>query len=66
MMKAMLFKLNIDIDHRVDFCITGSEAVKQVIDSHEVGSYYKIIFTDFNMPQMSGIEATSKIRRFIR
>jgi len=33
--------------------------------AYENGLRYKIIFTDFNMPEMDGIEATTKIRKYL-
>ena len=58
MMKSILFRVGIDVENRVDFCITGLEAVEQIKDSLQIGVKYQMIFTDFNMPIMSGIEAT--------
>ena len=31
-----------------------------------MGFSYKIIFTDFNMPIMDGIDSTKKIRKFLK
>jgi CheY-like chemotaxis protein len=33
--------------------------------TYENGMSYSIIFTDFSMPVMDGIEATKKIRRYL-
>jgi CheY-like chemotaxis protein len=30
-----------------------------------MGMRYKIIFTDFSMPNMNGIEATKKMRKYL-
>ena len=65
MMKSILFRVGIDVEHRVDFCITGLEALKQIKESLAIGVKYKMIFTDFNMPVMSGIEATQRIREYL-
>lgn len=61
-MQSMLSKVGIDIYHHVDFCINGREAIKAVKKCNEMGFKYKLIFTDFNMPVMDGIEATKQIR----
>jgi CheY-like chemotaxis protein len=50
----------------VDFCIHGEEALNQVIRTYENGMRYRIILTDFSMPVMDGIEATTKIRKFLQ
>ena len=63
-MKALLCKAGIDTDCQVDFCITGKEAVNKVKEIYGLGAKYKLILTDFNMPVMNGIEATSKIKTF--
>ena len=64
-MSSMLFKIGVDVDHRVDFFNSGEQAVTQLKKAHQVGSHYSIIFTDFNMPKLTGIQATSMIRQFI-
>jgi len=65
-MKAILVKCNIDIQNRCDFCISGRESLEQVKKAFINGINYKIILTDFNMPQMDGMEATESIRAFFR
>lgn len=65
-MKQMLFSAGIETDFHVDFCITGKEALEQMIAVSELGVSYKVIFTDFSMPVMDGIEATKKIRAYLR
>ena len=62
-MKAMLDSLQIDCDHHVDFCIDGQEAVEKLKHTYDNGMAYKVIFTDFKMPVMNGIEATRIIRQ---
>ena len=64
-MKSMLFSVGADTQHQVDFCITGQEGLDQLIASTKLGLSYKIIFTDFNMPVMDGIEATKRIRSYL-
>ena len=50
----------------MDFCMSGEEAVKQVKKAYKNNMAYKIIFTDFSMPGMDGIQATSEIRKFLK
>ena len=33
--------------------------------TYDAGHSYELIFTDFNMPGMSGIEAVSKMRQYL-
>jgi CheY-like chemotaxis protein len=63
-MKAILFSLEFDTEYQVDYCITGEEALNQVINATVNGFFYKAILTDISMPVMDGIEATKKIRLF--
>jgi CheY-like chemotaxis protein len=65
-MKVMLFRAGIDTEYQVDFCISGQEAVTQLITSTNLGLSYKVIFTDFSMPVMDGIIATKKMRAYLR
>ena len=65
-MQAILGLLGIDIKHHVDFCNDGQEAINKLKRSYQKGLRYKIIFTDFNMPLMDGIEATKKIRKMLK
>jgi CheY-like chemotaxis protein len=63
-MKAILFSLGFDTKYQVDYCITGQEALDQVISATVNGFFYKAILTDISMPVMDGIESTKKIRLF--
>ena len=65
MMKSMLFRNGIDVEHRVDFCINGLEGLNQITEAQNLGVKYQVIFTDFNMPFLDGIEATEKIREYL-
>ena len=64
-MRAVLFSLGVDVDYQVEFCITGKEAYEQIKRTYEWGMKYALIFTDFNMPVMNGINATVKIRKYL-
>ena len=59
---SILYNIGVDTKNRVDFCITGLEAFDRVKEAYEKGIKYSIIFTDFSMPVMNGIELTIKIR----
>ena len=63
-MKAIMQQIGVNMD-KVDECITGLEAVNLLQDSALHGVVYSLIFTDFNMPQMDGLEATTKMRKFL-
>ena len=64
-MTAILKKIGIDIQYQVDFCITGIEAIEKLKETYLGHMKYKFIFTDFNMPEMDGIQATYKLREFL-
>ena len=59
--RVLLRKAKVTLSH-VDFCIDGLEALNKVKEVYEKGEKYDIIMTDFNMPKLSGIESTQKIR----
>ena len=61
-MKILLGMAGINTQTQVDFCISGSEAYQCVCQASDVGLHYRLIFTDFNMPGMDGMEATKLIR----
>ena len=63
-MKAILSSLGFDTKYQVDYCITGEEALNQVVSATANGFFYKAILTDISMPVMDGIEATKKIRLY--
>ena len=66
MMRTLLHSQGINVDYQVDFCIHGKEALEQVKKTYEYGMSYCLILTDFSMPVMDGIEATAKIRAFLK
>ena len=55
-----------DIDQRVDFAITGKEALDTIKESYEMGITYAFVFTDFSMPVMNGIDCTRSIREHLQ
>ena len=59
--RAMLNMYSIDVKNHVDICTNGLEAVEMFTESINKGIVYNIIFIDFQMPVMDGIEATKKI-----
>ena len=65
MMRSLLFRNGIDVENQVDFCINGLEGLNQVKEAQKIGVRYKVIFTDFNMPLLDGIEATQEIRKYL-
>ena len=64
-MKQMISIFGINISKHIDCCINGKEAVEKFIESTSVGITYSVIFTDFSMPVMDGIQATILIREHI-
>ena len=37
MMQQILFRVGVDVEHRVDFCMSGLEAIKHLEESLEIG-----------------------------
>jgi two-component system sensor histidine kinase/response regulator len=64
--QAVLKQIGIDVASRVDFCISGSEAVDLIKLAYRNSMDYQLILTDFAMPGMDGLEATKQIRRFLK
>ena len=64
-MKAILKNLGMDVNKQVDFCMNGMEALEMATNTKLLGMQYKLIFTDFNMPVMNGIEATKNLREIL-
>ena len=61
-------------DSRIDFCITGNEALTLVKESYITGITYSFIMTkfrnlklkiDFSMPIMNGVKSTRQMRSFL-
>lgn len=65
-MKAIFQICGFNCDYQIDFCINGQESVDKVIEAYESGMTYGIIFTDFSMPVLNGIESTSQIRNYLQ
>lgn len=47
------------------WCTSGEDALKLVIDAHERGEDFFAILVDYRMPGMSGIETVKKIRNVL-
>ena len=63
-MKSILMGSGVDIANNVDFCINGKEAYEHVMASYRLGFSFAMIFTDFSMPILNGIESTKQMRHF--
>ena len=57
-MENMIAKCGVDVKKHLDQCITGLEGVNMVKHQFLEDVQYSIIFTDFSMPEMDGLEAT--------
>lgn len=55
--RVLLQKAGVEMT-KVDFCITGQEALNKVQKEYKNGGSYKLILTDFMMPVMNGIIST--------
>ena len=64
--QGMIEKTGFDFEQRVDFSMTGLQALTKVKDSFLKGVTYKLILMDFNMPEMDGLESTLQIRNFFQ
>jgi two-component system sensor histidine kinase/response regulator len=52
----------IDTVNLVDTCLNGEEALHHLMSAYSSGITYSLVFMDFSMPIMNGIEATKAIR----
>ena len=64
-MSAMFENCGFKTEYEVDFCINGQESVDKVIEAYENGMSYGMIFTDFSMPILNGIDSTRQIREYL-
>ena len=64
-MRAMFENYGFSSEFGIDFCINGKEAVEKVVEAYEHGMSYGMIFTDFSMPILNGIDATVEIRDYL-
>ena len=49
-------------DIKADFVLNGNEAIEKIIQSFCTDNPYNIVLVDWKMPQMDGIELTSRLR----
>lgn len=63
--KVMLKNLGFNVSYQVDFCINGLEALQTLKIAYQNQVEYCLIITDYHMPKMDGIEATSAMRNFL-
>ena len=64
-MKVIFESCGFKSDYEIDYCINGQESVEKVIEAYEHGMTYGMIFTDFSMPILDGIDATKQIRNYL-
>lgn len=62
--KKMLIKAGIKPE-LLDFCIDGEEYLKTIRNADSLGVTYSLIFTDFSMPKLNGIEATQQVIEYL-
>lgn len=48
-----------------NWVLSGAEAVEQVIDAYEKRNSYDVVFLDWKMPDVDGVEATRRIRKAV-
>ena len=64
-LKAIMSRTNLNVKSQVDFVISAEEALFMVENLARIGFMYKLIITDFNMPETDGIQLTKQIRQLI-
>ena len=64
-MEALLQAQAIDTDNLVDKCMNGKEALDKIIEAYNNDIEYSIIFMDFSMPIMNGIDSSRAIRQHL-
>ena len=60
----LISKTGFDVTNLLDICISGLEMVELVKRSWINDIHFKLILTDFSMPEMDGVEATMIVRQF--
>lgn len=50
---------------KAEWVLSGSEAVVRVVSLHERGEGFDVVFIDWKMPEMDGLEVTRRIRRHV-
>ena len=64
-LRVLLQKAGVDME-KVDFCITGQEALTKIQSQYKKGGSYKLVLTDFMMPVMNGIMSAANIRKWLK
>ena len=60
--RLVLNEMLSSMSFNVDQVASGQEAIEMVQKAAELGQHYEIVFLDWQMPEMSGIEAAKAIR----
>ena len=63
--KCLIEALGIDPQYIVDNCMNGKEALDRIQDAYCNDIQYQLIFMDFSMPIMNGIDSTRAIRNHL-
>ena len=61
-LKQMLQISGVDVSKVVDSCLSGFKAIQMVEQAYANGCSYRLIFTDFSMPEIDGFETCRRIR----
>lgn len=50
---------------QAEWVLSGAEAVEHVLRAYEQGESYDVVFLDWKMPDVNGVEATKRIRKVV-
>lgn len=48
---------------QAEWVLCGNEAVRRIIDAHDRAEDYNVVFVDWKMPEVDGLEVTRRIRK---
>lgn len=65
-LKVIMQCIGIDVANKVDFGMSGEEALQIIECAKQLGLRYQLVITDIQMPGINGIELTKKIRQQYR